>query len=305
MSDPRRYSTNSSSSSNYPRSSYSSLADAGMSYPATNQSNPAAAYYGGATPPAQMYPPTSSGRGHPSAHPSAQTYQQPGYGSQAYGMPGPPISPDSPLNNYSFNNASAQYPATPYNTSSRSQYPVSNTQWSGSQAPQVSPGSWNDPTTPSPVSPYGSSQSADTYMYGAPGSQYVPSSSNHGPDPSAYGMKQCYHCHATTTPLWRRDPNTQRTLCNACGLYLHSRHTQRPQELIDADNEDEGRSETSEGVGNGPECSHCHTRQTSVWRRNKDGDQVCNACGCYQRLKGVERPLSLKRNKIKPRAKHP
>ncbi|KAJ7679088.1 hypothetical protein DFH06DRAFT_505028 [Mycena polygramma] len=31
----------------------------------------------------------------------------------------------------------------------------------------------------------------------------------------------------------------------------------------------------------GPECSHCHTHHTSVWRRNKDGKQVCNACGLY------------------------
>nr|GAT52761.1 GATA zinc finger domain-containing protein [Mycena chlorophos] len=54
----------------------------------------------------------------------------------------------------------------------------------------------------------------------------------------------------------------------------------------------------------GPRCSHCNTRQTSVWRRNKEGQQVCNACGVYQRLRGKERPLSLKRNKIKPRTKH-
>jgi hypothetical protein len=31
---------------------------------------------------------------------------------------------------------------------------------------------------------------------------------------------------------------------------------------------------------------------------------LCNACGVYLRLRGKERPLSLKRNKIKPRTKH-
>ena len=72
----------------------------------------------------------------------------------------------------------------------------------------------------------------------------------------------------------------------------------RPKELIDADQDDE-----DEDYGDGPVCSHCQTRQTSVWRRNEDGDHVCNACGMYKRASGKERPLSLKRNKIKPRAR--
>ncbi|KIY65259.1 hypothetical protein CYLTODRAFT_400695 [Cylindrobasidium torrendii FP15055 ss-10] len=115
-------------------------------------------------------------------------------------------------------------------------------------------------------------------------------------------VKACTHCKATTTPLWRRDPSTGNTLCNACGLYLQQRHKLRPQVLIDADVDDE--SEEEEGSTSGPECSHCHTRRTSVWRRNKAGEQLCNACGVYLRLRGKERPLSLKRNKIKPRTKH-
>ncbi|KAJ7616466.1 hypothetical protein FB45DRAFT_841322 [Roridomyces roridus] len=117
--------------------------------------------------------------------------------------------------------------------------------------------------------------------------------------------KECFHCHVTSTPLWRREPTTQRPLCNACGLYLQQRNRLRPQELIDADNDEpseEDRIPDSEWTG--PMCSHCGTRNTSVWRRSKEGAQVCNACGVYQRLRGKERPLSLKRNKIKPRTKH-
>ncbi|KAG6908094.1 hypothetical protein DXG01_006185 [Tephrocybe rancida] len=114
--------------------------------------------------------------------------------------------------------------------------------------------------------------------------------------------KSCSHCHATSTPLWRREPNTLKPLCNACGLYLQQRNKHRPQELIDADAADD--SEESDGDGSGPECSHCHTHHTSVWRRSKTGAQLCNACGVYSRLRGRDRPLSLKRNKIKPRSKH-
>ncbi|KAJ7230104.1 hypothetical protein GGX14DRAFT_317816, partial [Mycena pura] len=88
--------------------------------------------------------------------------------------------------------------------------------------------------------------------------------------------KQCYHCGATSTPLWRHDAATHHTVCNACGPYQQG--------------------------GDGPVCSHCQTRQTSLWRRNEDGDRVCNACGVYKRLQGRERPLSLKKNK--PRATH-
>ncbi|KAF7303987.1 GATA zinc finger domain-containing protein [Mycena indigotica] len=119
--------------------------------------------------------------------------------------------------------------------------------------------------------------------------------------------KECFHCHATSTPLWRREPQTQRPLCNACGLYLQQRNKLRPQELIDADRddyEDNPVNRIPDEEYTGPKCSHCGTRQTSVWRRSKTGQQVCNACGVYQRLKGKERPLSLRRNKVRPRTKH-
>jgi len=49
--------------------------------------------------------------------------------------------------------------------------------------------------------------------------------------------RSCSHCHARTTPLWRRDPSTLKPLCNACGLYLQQRNKLRPQELIDADDD--------------------------------------------------------------------
>jgi hypothetical protein len=59
-----------------------------------------------------------------------------------------------------------------------------------------------------------------------------PPTSNQGPGLGGV-IKQCYNCGKTSTPLWRRDPSTQRTLCNACGLYLQQRQYQRPQALVD------------------------------------------------------------------------
>ncbi|VEL18661.1 unnamed protein product [Protopolystoma xenopodis] len=34
-------------------------------------------------------------------------------------------------------------------------------------------------------------------------------------------------------------------------------------------------------------CTNCDTNQTTLWRRNGDGQPVCNACGLYQKLHGV------------------
>ncbi|TFK33255.1 hypothetical protein BDQ12DRAFT_691316 [Crucibulum laeve] len=117
-------------------------------------------------------------------------------------------------------------------------------------------------------------------------------------------VKKCSHCQATSTPLWRREPTTLKPLCNACGLYLQQRNKLRPQELIDADADDQDSDDSDQNYV-GPECTHCRTHHTSVWRRSKTGEQLCNACGVYARLRGKPRPLSLKRNKIKPRSKHP
>lgn len=48
-------------------------------------------------------------------------------------------------------------------------------------------------------------------------------------------------------------------------------------------------------------CSNCKTSTTSLWRRNADGDPVCNACGLYFKLHGVPRPMSMKKEHIQQR----
>ncbi|KAF9445215.1 hypothetical protein P691DRAFT_710680 [Macrolepiota fuliginosa MF-IS2] len=137
----------------------------------------------------------------------------------------------------------------------------------------------------------------------SPQSSVSPTPSSRRASVDGSSGKKCSHCQATSTPLWRREPTTLKPLCNACGLYLQQRHRHRPKELIDADQEDDESEEEDQNY-NGPKCSHCHTHRTSVWRRSKTGAQLCNACGVYARLRGKDRPLSLKRKKIKPRTKH-
>lgn len=51
------------------------------------------------------------------------------------------------------------------------------------------------------------------------------------------------------------------------------------------------------------ECTNCHTRTTPLWRRNPEGEPLCNACGLFLKLHGTVRPLSLKTDVIKKRAR--
>lgn len=49
------------------------------------------------------------------------------------------------------------------------------------------------------------------------------------------------------------------------------------------------------------QCTNCHTRTTPLWRRNPQGEPLCNACGLFLKLHGTVRPLSLKTDVIKKR----
>lgn len=48
-------------------------------------------------------------------------------------------------------------------------------------------------------------------------------------------------------------------------------------------------------------CSNCDTVNTPLWRRNSQGEPLCNACGLFYKLHGVVRPLSLKTDVVKRR----
>ncbi|MCO5566027.1 hypothetical protein L7F22_019702 [Adiantum nelumboides] len=62
-------------------------------------------------------------------------------------------------------------------------------------------------------------------------------------------------------------------------------------------NEQQGKSDSS------PICSNCRTTQTPLWRRDGKGGLLCNACGLFAKVKGRPRPVSLKTDVIKPRAR--
>ena len=43
----------------------------------------------------------------------------------------------------------------------------------------------------------------------------------------------------------------------------------------------------------GTSCTNCATTTTTLWRRNTNGEPVCNACGLYHKLHNVSSPLPL------------
>ncbi|KAH8831758.1 hypothetical protein DL96DRAFT_846322 [Flagelloscypha sp. PMI_526] len=109
----------------------------------------------------------------------------------------------------------------------------------------------------------------------------------------------CYNCGVDETPQWRKDPESGDPLCNACGLHLIKTGEPRPKAAWI------GPIDVPPMHPNGRRCSNlnCGTTTSPTWRRDFNGNRLCNACGMYVRSYGRPRPPPLKTKSGKGRTR--
>ena len=99
--------------------------------------------------------------------------------------------------------------------------------------------------------------------------------------------------------LYPPSPNSQSPASNPCPL--QSETARVPCDSIDVGifstpTISDAKSPHSPNI-----CTNCSTTKTPLWRRDTEGQSLCNACGLYLKLHGVARPLSLKTDVVKKR----
>ncbi|KAI8384654.1 uncharacterized protein BYT42DRAFT_269212 [Radiomyces spectabilis] len=150
---------------------------------------------------------------------------------------------------------------------------------------------------------------------------------------------ECFNCHVTKTPLWRRTPDRAHSLCNACGLYYKQYGSHRPHHIRQKSQNKQHiaivKPEPAAGSAapsalvcspttsivptstdpavSVPEtpspasaegeqrCANCLQTNTPLWRKNERGESVCNACGLYAKLHHRDRPPAMRKQKVQKR----
>ncbi|KAG2220695.1 hypothetical protein INT45_012559 [Circinella minor] len=112
---------------------------------------------------------------------------------------------------------------------------------------------------------------------------------------------ECFNCHVTKTPLWRRTPDRAHSLCNACGLYYKQYGTHRPlhirqktpnkkiqQQQAQQQAQQQQQQQLVATVAANllrpllqARCASCFQTHAPLWRKNDRGEPLCHACDIY------------------------
>lgn len=92
--------------------------------------------------------------------------------------------------------------------------------------------------------------------------------------------------------------------CAGCPAY-NNRLASRNRGTASSSNDGPvAKSEYIEVVSDQHVCKNCGTSVTPLWRRDDNGNTICNACGLYFRLHGQHRPVFMKKQLIKRRKRY-
>ncbi|KAK1220208.1 GATA type transcriptional activator [Marasmius sp. AFHP31] len=97
---------------------------------------------------------------------------------------------------------------------------------------------------------------------------------------------QLEHIRQNDHPL-SASPNTQSNRVSS-EFFLDPQLSDKPSSEPPADSNQVSKS----SPGRQP-CQNCHTLETPLWRRDPDGNPLCNACGLYQKAGKGRRPAAL------------
>ncbi|KAI8985260.1 hypothetical protein BDB01DRAFT_789486 [Pilobolus umbonatus] len=85
---------------------------------------------------------------------------------------------------------------------------------------------------------------------------------------------ECFNCHVTKTPLWRRTPDRVHPLCNACGLYYKQYNVHRPLHI----SQKHQMNKTPQlPMYEDKKCSQCVQSNSSQWHHYPYGI-LCDEC---------------------------
>nr|NP_001122335.1 GATAa protein [Ciona intestinalis]BAE06471.1 transcription factor protein [Ciona intestinalis] len=189
-----------------------------------------------------------------------------GYSSQSY-----PSNPQYPFGPTSYTQHPGDFAPNGGIPSNSPSLPNSYSYPTGLWAPAENPLNY-------PSVGYGMSMNPASYMSGMP----------------QYGEpRECVNCGAISATSWRRDASGH-FLCSTCGACRSGSYMRAPV-----------KSKGKLATCRRQVCSNCSTTVTTLWRRSPDGNPVCNACGLYQKLHGVPRPRTMKKDSIQTRKRKP